>query len=48
VDLDDKDWSALITDSRTTIEGLINEFFKAKLLGIPDVRGFLEGLEDSG
>jgi len=48
VDLDDKDWSALITDSRTTIEGLINEFFKAKLLGIPDVRGFLEGLEDGG
>jgi hypothetical protein len=45
VDLDDKDWSALITDSRTTIEGLINEFFKAKLLGIPDVRVFLEGLE---
>jgi len=47
VDLGD-DWDALIAKSRSTTEQLVNEFFKAKLLGIPEVREFLEGLEESG
>ena len=41
------DWSTVITDSRAKVEQLVNEFFEAKLLGIPEVREFLEGLEDS-
>jgi len=47
VDLGD-DWDALIAQSRSTTEQLVNEFFKVKLLGIPEVREFLEGLEESG
>jgi len=47
VDLGD-DWDALIAQSRSTTEQLVNEFFKAKLLGIPEVREFLGGLEESG
>jgi len=46
VDLGD-DWGTLIADSRTKVEQLVNQFFEAKLLGIPEVREFLEGLEDS-
>ncbi len=41
------DWSTVIADSRAKVEQLVNEFFEAKLLGIPEVREFLEGLEDS-
>jgi hypothetical protein len=37
--------STLIEDSRNKVEGLVNEFFKAKLLGIPDVQEFLASLE---
>jgi hypothetical protein len=38
-------WSVLIDDSRDKVEGLVNEFFKAKLLGIPEVKEFLDSLE---
>ena len=41
------DWGTLIADSRAKVEQLVNDFFEAKLLGIPEVREFLEGLEDS-
>jgi hypothetical protein len=36
----------LIADSRAKVEGLVNEFFKAKLLGIPEVNEFLDSLEE--
>jgi hypothetical protein len=42
-----EDWAPLIADSRAKVEGLVNEFFKAKLLGIPDVQEFLDSLEES-
>lgn len=47
VDLDADDWDALIAQSRAKTEELVNEFFKAKLLGIPDVREFLDSLEEA-
>jgi len=34
----------VIGDSRTRVEEVVNEFFGAKLLGIPEVREFLETL----
>lgn len=43
VDLGD-DWGTLIADSRAKVEQLVNKFFKAKLLGIPDVVEFLDSL----
>ena len=43
VDLGD-DWDALIAQSRSTTEQLVNEFFKVKLLGIPEVQEFLDSL----
>ncbi|RLC62220.1 MAG: hypothetical protein DRI80_06865, partial [Chloroflexota bacterium] len=39
-----EDWAALIADSRAKVEQLVNEFFKAKLLGIPEVQEFLDEL----
>jgi len=39
-------WSTLITDSRAKVEDLVNQFFKAKLLGIPEVQEFLDSLEE--
>jgi hypothetical protein len=36
----------LIADSRAKVEGLVNEFFKAKLLGISEVSEFLDSLEE--
>ncbi len=39
-------WSALITDARAKVEELVNEFFKTKLLGIPEVVEFLDSLEE--
>jgi hypothetical protein len=39
-----EDWGPLIVDSRAKVEQLVNEFFKAKLLGIPEVREFLDSL----
>jgi hypothetical protein len=38
-------WNELIADSRGKVEGLVNEFFKAKLLAIPEVEEFLDSLE---
>ena len=35
----------VIRDSRARVEEVVNEFFGAKLLGIPEVREFLESLE---
>ena len=40
-----EDWGPLIVDSRAKVEQLVNEFFKAKLLGIPEVQEFLDSLE---
>ncbi|MDY6877794.1 MAG: hypothetical protein SWK90_16555 [Chloroflexota bacterium] len=40
------DWGTLIVDSRAKVEQLVNDFFEAKLMGIPEVCEFLEGLED--
>ena len=40
-----EDWSTLITDSRSKAEELVNKFFKEKLLGIPEVREFLDSLQ---
>jgi len=45
VDLGDE-WSTLIVKSRSKTEQLVNEFFKAKLLGIPAAREFLDSLEE--
>ena len=39
-----EDWAALIADSRAKVEQLVNEFFKVKLLGIPEVQEFLDSL----
>ena len=44
VDLGD-DWDALILQSRAKTEELVNKFFEAKLLGIPEAREFLNSLE---
>jgi hypothetical protein len=46
VDLGEEGWEALIEDSRARVEELVNEFFKAKLLGIPEVPEFLDSLGD--
>ena len=40
------DWAPLIADSRATVEGLVNDFFKEKLHAIPDVQEFLESIEE--
>jgi hypothetical protein len=40
-----EDWGPLIVDSRTKVEQLVNEFFKVKLLGIPEVQEFLDSLD---
>lgn len=40
------DWDTLIVKSRAKVEQLVNEFFKAKLLGIPEVQEFLHSLEE--
>ncbi len=45
VDLGD-DWDTLIADSRAKVEQLVNEFFKAKLVGIPEAREFLDSLRE--
>jgi hypothetical protein len=47
VDLGD-DWDALIVKSRAKTEELVNKFFEAKLLGIPEAREFLDSLEERG
>ncbi len=41
-----EDWGTLVVDSRAKVEQLVNEFFKAKLLGIPEVQEFLDSLEE--
>jgi hypothetical protein len=41
-------WSELIADSRTKVEQLVNEFFKEKLLMVPEVQEFLDSLEEQG
>jgi hypothetical protein len=40
------DRGALISDSRDSVERLVNEFFKEKLLAIPQSREFLNRLAD--
>jgi len=42
----DEDWSRLIAGSRASVEELVNEFFKDKLLRIPEVREFVDSLEE--
>ena len=44
VDLGDG-WGVLIAESRTKTEELVNRFFEEKLMGIPEVREFIESLE---
>ena len=41
-----EDWGPLIADSRAKVEQLVNEFFQAKLLAIPEVREFLDLLAE--
>jgi hypothetical protein len=38
-------WDTLIVKSRSKTEELVNKFFEAKLLGIPEAREFLDSLE---
>lgn len=38
--------SKLLADSRADVEELVNQYFREKLLGIPDVQEFLESLDD--
>ncbi|MBN1979644.1 MAG: hypothetical protein JW918_19790 [Anaerolineae bacterium] len=38
----------LIDESRAKVEELVNEFFKTKLMGIPEVKEFIESLEETG
>ena len=40
------DWGRLIADSRTRVEELVNEFFKERLLKIPEVQEFVKSLEE--
>ncbi|NLE44156.1 MAG: hypothetical protein GX620_05510 [Chloroflexi bacterium] len=40
------DRSELIRSSRATVEQLVNEYFQNKLLGIADVREFIDSLEE--
>ena len=47
VDLSADDWDALIAQSRAKTEELVNEFFKDKLMGIPEVSEFLDSLEEA-
>jgi hypothetical protein len=44
VDLGD-DWGVLIAESRAKTEELVNRFFESKLMGIPEVREFIESLD---
>jgi hypothetical protein len=41
-----EDMGKLIEDSREKVEGLVNEFFKTKLMGIPEVKEFIDSLEE--
>ena len=38
----------LIDESRAKVEDLVNEFFKTKLMGIPEVKEFIDSLEETG
>ena len=38
-------WATLVADSRAKVEEMVNQFFRAKLLGIPEVQEFLDSLE---
>ena len=40
----DEEWRALIGDSRATVEQMVNEFFKEKVMAIPEAREFLNSL----
>jgi hypothetical protein len=44
-DMPPEEWSRLIADSRATVEGMVNDYFREKLSGIPEVTTFLEDLE---
>ena len=39
-------WNGVIGDSRARLQSLVNEYFKEKLLAIPDVVEFLDTLEE--
>ena len=41
------DWNTLIVKSRAKVEELVNTFFQSKLMGIPEVREFLDSLEEA-
>jgi hypothetical protein len=38
------DWDGVISDSKARLAELVNEFFRAKLFGIPDVVEFVDSL----
>ena len=38
-------WSELVASSRATVEDMVNDYFREKLSGIPEVATFLEELE---
>ena len=42
----DQEWSTLIADSRARAEQMVNEFFKDRLFKIPEVREFMDSLEE--
>jgi hypothetical protein len=39
------DWSPLIADSRGKVEGLVNQYFEEKVMGIPDAAHFIAQLD---
>jgi hypothetical protein len=41
------DWPAVLADVRTTCSAIVNEFFRERLLGYPQVRELVEALRES-
>ncbi|MBN1484772.1 MAG: hypothetical protein JXA37_08630 [Chloroflexia bacterium] len=48
VDLSEEDWDRVILETRGTVVALVNEFFEAKLMAIPQVRQYIESLGQEG
>ncbi len=43
-----EEWDALMERSRQEVAGLVNTFFEEKLMAIPEVRAYIEDLEQKG
>ena len=41
------DWATVLAEVRTTCSAIVNEFFRERLLGYPQVRELVEALNDS-